>query len=133
MHKKPLELGQDAFQKRAWEDAFHHLSVADADYPLGSKLLELLAVAAYLTGKSSESKEIWARAHSVYLDEGNIEQAVYCAFQLGFALFHQGEYARGGGWFARAKTLLDDIPHNRVEKGYLMLPAALQYLQEEDA
>lgn len=131
--KKALELGRKSFQLRAWKDAYRHLSDADEGLSLSAKDLKLYAIAAYLVGKSAESANIWSRAHSAYLNEGNIEHAVYCAFQLGFALFHQGEYARGGGWFARARKLLDDHSTDCVELGYLLLPAALQSLNEADA
>lgn len=128
-----LELGKSAFQQRAWGDAYHHLSEADETLSLGVEDLKLLATAAYLSGKSSQSLEVWSRLHSICLENENTERAVYCAFQIGFALYHQGEYARGGGWFARANTLLNECASNCVERGYLLLPVALQYLNEEDA
>jgi DNA-binding CsgD family transcriptional regulator len=131
--KKPLELGRESFRLRSWKDAYNHLYDADAEIPLSAEDLKLYAIAAHLTGKTSESNNIWLRAHSHYLNNGNIKHAVHCAFQLGFALFHQGEYARGGGWFARARTLLTDQPSDCAELGYLLLPIALQSLKEEDA
>ena len=128
-----LKLGKDAFQQRAWGDAYHHLSVADEALPLNQADLKLLANAAYLSGKSSESIDLWSRLHSSCLDGENIQDAIYCAFRIGFELYHQGEYARGGGWFARANTLLEDCPSTSVEHGYLLLPEALQCLNQEEA
>jgi tetratricopeptide (TPR) repeat protein len=41
--------------------------------------------------------------------------------------------ARGGGWLARARRLLDDGHLDCVEQGYLLLPAALQSMAGGDA
>ena len=130
-HKKLLESGGKAFQQRAWKDAYQLFSDADNEYPLSPKNLELLAAAAYLIGKSSESNDIWSRAHISYLNDGHIERAVRCAFCVGLAFFYKGDYARAGGWFGRASTLVTEIPSNCVEEGYLLLPVALQALEED--
>ncbi|HET8737415.1 MAG TPA: hypothetical protein VFM69_12525 [Pricia sp.] len=130
---KPIDQGRKSFRQRAWNDAFHQLSDADREARLNPKDLELLAVAAYLIGYISESNALWTRAHNEYLNNSNIERAVHCAFQMGFGLFHMGEIARATGWFARARTLLDEGLSNCVEEGYLLLPVALQSLSEDDA
>jgi len=36
-----------------------------------------------------------------------VERAVRCAFWLAYALLNKGELARGGGWLARARRLLE--------------------------
>jgi hypothetical protein len=41
--------------------------------------------------------------------------------------------ARGSGWVARANRLLDDLPQDCVERGYLLFPAGLQQMAEGDA
>jgi DNA-binding CsgD family transcriptional regulator len=41
--------------------------------------------------------------------------------------------ARGGGWLARARRLLDDGQQDCVERGYLLVPVALQCIDEGDA
>lgn len=132
INKKTLERGREAFRQRAWQDAYNQLSDADMESPLDVEDLELLATAAYLTGNLAESNGIWSRTHTLYLKGGNTERAVRCAFQIGFALFHKGDYARGGGWIARARSLLDECPVGCVEEGYLLLPLALQSLREEN-
>jgi hypothetical protein len=45
----------------------------------------------------------------------------------------RGETARGGGWLARARRLLDDAQQECVEQGYLLVPVALQALLGGDA
>lgn len=40
--------------------------------------------------------------------------------------------ARSGGWLARAQHVIDDAQHDCVERGYLLLPAALQRFDSGD-
>jgi tetratricopeptide (TPR) repeat protein len=61
-----------------------------------------------------------------------VERAVRCAFWLAFGLLNRGEQARGGGWIARARRLLDEGRRDCVERGYLLLPVALQCIVESD-
>ena len=64
---------------------------------------------------------LWARAHHEFLRRGDAERAARCAFWLAFSLLNQGELARGGGWLARARRLLDDGRRDCVEQGYLLV------------
>ena len=127
-----LEQGREAFWRQAWADAYTQLSAADRDVSLDPEDLERLATAAHLLGKDAESSDIWARAHHELLSRGDVERAVRCAFWLAFGLLNRGEHARGGGWMARARRLLDDSQQDCVEQGYLLLPAALQSIFQGD-
>ncbi len=95
--------------------------------------LERLATAAYLSGHDSESTDAWARAHRARLDAGELEGAVRCAFWLGYGLIVRGEMARGSGWMARARTLVDEHKLDCAESGYLLVPEALTALGGGDA
>jgi DNA-binding CsgD family transcriptional regulator len=128
-----LERGRASFQRRAWADAFDKLSAADQESPLAPQDLERLATAAYLVGRDADSDEVLARAHQEWLRLGDAERAARCAFWLAFGLLNRGELARGGGWVARARRLLDDGQLDCVEQGYLLLPVAIQRLAEGDA
>jgi DNA-binding NarL/FixJ family response regulator len=121
-----LNRGRDAFRCRAWTDAYGLLATADRDEPLQPDDLELLATAGYLIGKDAESMEIWTRAHQEFLGRGAVARAARCAFWLGFCLMHQGERARAGAWITRGRELLESTCHDCVERGYLLLPLALQ-------
>jgi len=125
--------GRDAFADAAWGAAFADLAQADRESPLDPDDLERLAVAAYLIGKDAESEEAWGRAHHAYLERGDAGRAAQCAFWLGFALLDKGEHARGGGWLGRARRVLDEAGRDDVERGYLLLPAALQQGATGDA
>ena len=103
-----LDRGREAYARRAWEDAYAQLSAADQESPLEPEDLERLATAAYLVGRDADSADVWARAHHEFLRRGDAERAARCAFWLAFGLLNKGELARGGGWLARARRLLDD-------------------------
>jgi DNA-binding CsgD family transcriptional regulator len=128
-----LDQGRRSFEGRAWGDAYAQLSAADGHAPLEPEDLERLATAAYLVGRDDDGAAAGARAHQEFLSRGEVERAVRCAFWLAFALLEQGDQARGGGWLARARRLLDDAQLDCVEQGYLLFPGALQALVEGDA
>jgi len=52
---------------------------------------------------------------------------------LGLGLLHRGEVARGGGWLARARALLDEAQLDCVERGYLLMPVAMEGLATGNA
>ena len=125
-----LARGRDAVERQAWAEGYAQLSAADRDDALEPGDLERLATAAYLLGKDTESSDIWTRAHQEFLGRGDVERAVRCAFWLAFGLLNRGEQARGGGWIARARRLLEEEQRDCVERGYLLLPVALQCMVE---
>ena len=128
-----IEQGRDSFKRKAWGDAFAQLSAVDGETPLEPEDLERLAVAAEMAGRNDDGAEIWTRAHQECLRRDDPERAARCAFWLGMTLLNQGEMARGGGWLARARRLLDEGQHDCVEQGFLLLPVALRSLAEGDA
>ena len=65
-------------------------------------------------------------------DRGDAERAARCAFWLAFGLLGAGDFARGGGWLARARRLLDDGRRDCVEQGYLLFPVGLSAILEGD-
>jgi DNA-binding CsgD family transcriptional regulator len=127
-----LNRGREAFARQAWTDACVHLSAAVRESPVEPEDLQRLATAAHLIGRDAESADIWARAHHQFLSRGDVEGAARCAFWLAFGLVNHGERARGGAWIARARRLLDEAQHDCVERGYLLLPVALECLTKGD-
>lgn len=121
-----LDRGRDAFDRQAWAQAYESLREAAAFEPLEVDDLERLASAAYLTGRSEDSAEVWTRAHQQCAQLGDIARAARCAFWLAFALLNNGEVERGGGWIDRGQRLLDDRKVSCVEQGYLRYAAALR-------
>ena len=70
----PLEVGRDAFGRRAWGEAYAQLSAADAAAGLTVDDLERLATAAYLTGQD-DCVDAWARAYQQCLTLGEAARA----------------------------------------------------------
>ena len=121
-----LHDGRTAFDRWSWPEAYEHLSAAvNGDAVVEPADLERLAIAAYLTGRDNESTAAWAAAHQGWLARHAPQHAVRCAFWAGFGLVQRGEMAQGGGWLARAGTLVDQHGLDGVERGYLLLPEAL--------
>ena len=131
--EKMLMQGRQAFHQKLWADAYKLLSKANKDRLLKPKDMEFLAIAAYLSGRSSDSNDIWVCTYNAYLENNNIKGAVRAAFWLGFTLLNKGESARGGGWIGLADRLLKENQVDSVENGYLILPVALQLLRSGDA
>jgi DNA-binding NarL/FixJ family response regulator len=127
-----LARGRQSFDRRAWADAFAALSAADREAPLEPDDLERLATAAYLLGKDEDSIALWERAHLDLLRTGDVLRAARAAGWLVFVLVNGGEFARSGGWIARARRLLDDGGRDCAELGYLLVPAALLRAVEGD-
>jgi DNA-binding CsgD family transcriptional regulator len=121
-----LERGREASSAQAWSDAHESLSAADRGNPLGPEDLELLATAAYMLGREAEYRETLERAHRAHLDAGEELAALRCAFWIGVTLASHGEIGRASGWLRRAWRLLERHPGDRVERGYLLLPAAFE-------
>jgi DNA-binding CsgD family transcriptional regulator len=123
-----LDRGRDAFGRQAWGDACAALRAAEQEAPLTLDDRERLAVALYLVGRDADSAEAWTRAHHACLDAGDKARAARCAFWLGFSVDITGEQAQAGGWFERARRLADELEVDCVERGYVLVPGALQSL-----
>jgi DNA-binding CsgD family transcriptional regulator/tetratricopeptide (TPR) repeat protein len=128
-----LDRGRGLYRRNVWGDAFAELSAADREGTLELEDLERLAVAAYLVGADADSDDAWLRAHRECLRLGDVVRAARCAGWLAQGLLLRGEMARGGGWLARAQRLLDEVDHDGVERGYLLLPVALQSFEADPA
>jgi DNA-binding CsgD family transcriptional regulator len=123
--------GREAFGRRAWAAALAELSAADREAPLEPEDLERLATAAYLAGNDDASAGAWERAHHELLRRGEVLPAARCAGWLVFVLMTGGEFARAGGWLARARRLVDD-EGDCAEQGHLLVPEAFQHAYAGD-
>jgi ATP/maltotriose-dependent transcriptional regulator MalT len=118
--------GRVSFDAGRWSDAHSELTAADRDEVLQPEDLERLAVSAYMIGNDVDSEAVWTRAYHGWLGRDQPLRAVRCAFWLGFHLMQRGEKARGSGWAGRARRLLDEFPDDCAERGFLLLPVALE-------
>ena len=128
-----LVQGRAAFGRQAWAEAYAQLSAVDQKSPLEPEDLARLGMAAHLLGRDDDSAELAERAHHEFLRRGDVARAVRCAFHLVMGLLQRGEVARGAGWLARARRLLDEGGLDCVEQGYLLVPVALQSMGAGDA
>ena len=127
-----LKQGRESYRRRAWDDAYRWLSLADQTTPLESEDLELLAMSAYLIGRDDDYLSALERAHHAHVDAGEGVRAVRCAFWLGLRLLFRGETGRATGWLARAQRLLKREQQDCAERGYLLLPVVEQQLAAGD-
>lgn len=124
-----LSRGRESFERQEWGEAYRELSrAASTSQDVTPADLELVATAAYLTGRDAESEAMWTRAHERFLTSGDAERAARSAFWLGLLLVLRGEEARGGGWLARADRIVRELPGESVVSGYVLVAAALQRL-----
>ncbi|MFO7546011.1 MAG: response regulator transcription factor [Trueperaceae bacterium] len=124
----PLERARAAYARADWLDAFQAYADAEQDSPLGADDLLRFATAAHLTGDDTTFLTALDRAHEAFRAANDYPAATRCAFWLGFRLVEKGETARGSGWLARARRLLEDVDDDCVEHGYLLLPQVLMRL-----
>lgn len=127
---KSLEKGRNAFQHQSWGDAYAFLVSANESGDLEADDLELLAKAAYLTGKGTDCKDFWSQAHQKFLNQQNKERAIHSAFWIGLLLFFQGDHAQGSGWLGRAGRLAEEHKKDCAEAGFLLIPQGLQQLRK---
>ena len=62
-----VELGREAYARRAWSEAHEHLATADEAEPLATDDLELLATTAFMLGRDDEYLSLLERAHHSHL------------------------------------------------------------------
>ena len=84
-----------------------------------------------LVGRDEESTDIWARAHHECVRLGDPVGAARCALRLGTELLLMGEMAQGGGWLARAQRIIEEGDLDCVERGWLLVPAAIQCFDDD--
>ena len=120
-----LELGRDAYARRAWLESHDLLARANDGEPLEAHDLELLSTTAFMLGRDDECVEWLERAHQRHLDVGETLSAVRCAAWLILNLASRGEIGPATGWLGRARRLVE--PEGEcAERGWLLLPGVFQ-------
>jgi DNA-binding CsgD family transcriptional regulator len=127
-----LEQGREAFGQRRWSEARRLLEAAEELSPLSPADYESLTMARYLLSTDNAGFGVLEEAHRTFLARGDVPRAAKIAFSLGMNLVNRGENASGQGWIARARRLLDDADLDCAERGYLLMPAAIQAAQAGD-
>jgi DNA-binding CsgD family transcriptional regulator len=127
-----LEQGREAFERQAWGAAYELLRAAGEEAPLEPEDLGRAGRAAYLTGRDEDYLVLFERAFHERMRRGDPERAALDGFWLVFGLMTRGEWARAGGWIARARGAIDEGRRDCVARGYLLAPEGLQALLSGD-
>lgn len=126
-----LAAGRAAVERQEWPEAYALLKQADAESPLATEDLQLLAFAALWAGEYGDMFSLLERAYGAFLKEGDKARAAYIAVELAHDYMGQLQGAVARGWMSRAKRLLDDEPEG-VAHGYWALQEALFTLGKHD-
>jgi class 3 adenylate cyclase len=116
----PREAGREAFDRRAWSEAYRLLKQADAADRLSAADLEALAKAAWWIGEAGESISIFERAYAASAEAGDRAQAAFIALTLRREYLAKLSPSVAQGWLRRAEQLLEGEPES-VAHGYLVL------------
>jgi ATP/maltotriose-dependent transcriptional regulator MalT len=71
--------------------------------------LERQATAAALRGEDEAAEDLWISAHNEWLHRHDPRRAARCIFWLVLELFNRREWARGAGWLARGRHVLEPV------------------------
>jgi class 3 adenylate cyclase/tetratricopeptide (TPR) repeat protein len=117
----PLEAGREAFERRAWQDAYRLLKEADDDGRLSGGDLEALAKSAWWIGRSNECISAFERAYAAFIDTGDKAQAAFIALTLRREYHAKLSPSVAQGWLRRAEQLLEGLEPVSVAHGYLAI------------
>ena len=112
-----LVRARETYERGDWVAAFEAWSEV-APGSLDADDQTRLAHTAYLLGRREECLEALQRSFRAHLDAGDPAAAARCACWLAMVHWRSGEPAVGGGWAARAGSLLAETG-DVVERGYL--------------
>ena len=102
-----------AVTRTDWTARYDELSARrDA---LSAVELDELGLAAWFIGRETESERAWDDAHRAYLDLGDPDAAMQCAFWLGFTLGEHGHPVKAAAWLSRLLELCPAYPSARAE------------------
>ena len=121
-----IEQARACYDRQAWRNARELFAAVDRETPLEPDDVDRLAMCAYLLGDESDAADLLSRAHQGFQQRGDLEQAAWCAFKIGFNLLGLGQAAHASGWLARSRRMLDELGRESVVHGYLLIPDAIR-------
>lgn len=111
---------REAVARQAWDEAVKAFAVADRTTEMDPEDLVQWAMAAYLLGKVDVSTEALSRAYQRFMVERDLAQAVRAGFWMIYILLSRGDMAQAGGWIGRCSHVLEQLPPDAVEHGYML-------------
>jgi len=131
-HGDQISNGRAALRASQWSEAYAILSELDRQRALPPEDVELLSTAAFMLGRIDEMLSALEAAHHAYLDGDDLFPAVRTAVWLGSHLASRGKYAQASGWLERAHRLMEPVDEDRLERGYMLLPAVFKHIDAEE-
>ena len=128
-----LDRARNAYSTRAWSTAYENFRDAQKISPLIASDLEKCARAAYLIGADEDCVGLLGQAFQQRQREGGGDAAGDDAFWLAFHLLMRGEFARAGGWLARANGVTAGHGPDCPVRAKVLAISALQKLRKGDA
>jgi DNA-binding CsgD family transcriptional regulator len=119
---------REAFERRAWDEAYASYSAATDRSKLDLDDFERQAVAAHLIGRNDSSRDALAEGYREAVRVGDRRRAASFAFWIGHGLLFAGGMSEMAGWLARARQLLAGEGTECVERGYLLVPEGVMAL-----
>jgi DNA-binding NarL/FixJ family response regulator len=134
----PLADARRAAADGRWREAHEALSACDQRAGLAVEDLELLATAAFLRGRTEESRQARLRAYQLHLHAGDVQRAARCAARIGLEQVGAGEVAEATGclpvtlsacsaWAAQGHLLLEHESDSAAH-AHLLIPVAYELL-----
>ncbi|MDT0180033.1 LuxR C-terminal-related transcriptional regulator [Microbacterium sp. ARD31] len=121
-----MQLAGAAAAAGRWREVCVRLEGARSAGELGGPVLEQLAEAYFLRGRTAESFAALAEAHERYLVEGETVGAARTAGWLAIELLEAGEVSQAATWVARGLRVVDRLEGRNPVGGLVALvPAAL--------
>ena len=122
-----LARAREAYERREWVAAYDALSGAD-DSALSAHDFARLATSAYLLGRRNDCIQALQRAYQTHIGAGETLAAVRAGFWLAMVLLTGGETAVGAGWVGRCQRLLEQVPGDVVERGYVQVHVMMRHI-----
>jgi class 3 adenylate cyclase/tetratricopeptide (TPR) repeat protein len=110
--------GRAAMALHAWSEALAAFGEANACSDLPPADLELVAEAAWWSGRMEECVAACERAYRLYSEQQNQKRAAVLCMALAEHAFHKLSHSVSKGWLKRAEQLLEGEPES-IEHGYL--------------
>jgi DNA-binding CsgD family transcriptional regulator len=126
-----LVRARETYEQGDWAAAFAALSGLDAA-TLSDDDLSALAMSAYLVGRRDDAIRALQRCYQLRVDNGQLAEAVRCAFWLGMVCANAAQHAAAGGWTARALRRLDELGVDVVERGYIRIVEMFAHVARGD-
>ncbi|HET8777045.1 MAG TPA: hypothetical protein VFN76_05225, partial [Candidatus Limnocylindria bacterium] len=125
-------VGAAALGRHAWQEAFEALSAADTAGTLSPAELDMLADAAWWTGRLPVALDVRERSYAAATRADDVIGAVTAAIGLGRDHLLRNDIAVANAWLNRAGHLLEGVPEN-IGHGYLAACRAFSSALSGDA